>query len=752
MFLSKASTKRPIAMTCLLLALIGMGINSYRKMSIENIPAIDIPYVVVVTTWVGASPEDIEKNVSKHIEDAVSAIDGLKHIESSSLENVSQVVLEFNLSTDVDVAAQDVREKVDAVLSQLPAEADRPYIQKVNINATAVANIFLTGDLPLDDLYDYADNAIADRFASVPGVGEVQVIGGNEREVWVELDRAKLAASGLTTQDVSAALRAGVLSIPGGNLRDHGSEFAVRFDAEYDAIADIADLLVADRDGVRLRIGDLGTVRQASEEVRQRAILDGRPGVILKVVKKAEGNVVQLVKEVRKRYERICEELPGGMELVWVNDEAEFITESFDSTVESIGQAILICAAILLLFLMNLRTTIVVAVAMPVTIFIGIFFMQLAGMTFNMVTLLAIGLSTGVLVSNSIVVLESIVTKLAGNPDRWQAAAEGTDDVAVAVMASAGTNVVVMFPIAMMTSMAGKMLTPFAVTTLIVNAASIFVSFTLTPILSALLLKPQVDPKNLGFWGLFAHRWQRGFRGLGVGYVRRFLKPLASRRWIVLPVVAGFVVLLFWTFGMSGQKLGFKMMDTADRGRIFIRVEAPTHYDLDATYARIDALQKRVAEFVPDVQHMMVSVGKADSMSGQATEGVYMGQIEVFVKPKTERDWRVSDLLPKLREMLDEEPDLLISASEPSMMGGQNFDIEQNYSGDDLETLDAIALNVQASCRDLPDVGFLDTTVRDTKPELRVVPKRTVLADMGVSPALLGSIMRGNVNGIEAGS
>ena len=181
MFLANASTKRPIAISCLLIALIGLGLNAYRKLPIENMPAVDIPYVAILTTWVGASPEDIEKDVSKVIEDAVSGIDGLKHIESSSMENISLVILEFNLAVNVDVSAQDVREKLDFVLDDLPDDAERPAIMKININASPIANIFLSGDAPIDDLYDYADNVIADRFATVPGVGEVQVIGGNER-------------------------------------------------------------------------------------------------------------------------------------------------------------------------------------------------------------------------------------------------------------------------------------------------------------------------------------------------------------------------------------------------------------------------------------------------------------------------------------------------------------------------------------------------------------------------------------------
>ena len=747
MFLASASTKRPIAMSCLLIALIVLGLNSYRKLSIEDMPAVDIPYVAIVTTWVGASPEDVEKDVSKYIEDAVSGIDGLKHIESSSLENVSQVVLEFNMSVDVDTAAQDVREKLDPVLSKLPEDAERPVIQKINLNAKPIANIFLSGDAPIDDLYDYADNTIADRFATIPGVAEVQVIGGNEREVWVELDRAVLASAGLTTYDVTAALQGGILSLPGGRIRENGNEYSIRFDAEYQDVADIANLEVANHEGSRRRLGDLGTVRFATAEVRQRAILDGKQGIVLKIVKKAEGNIVSVVKESRKRFGEISQTLPGGMEMTWISDEAENIQASVDSAVSGVWQAVLLCAFILFAFLVNIRTTVVVAITMPVTILISLFFMQLAGQTLNTVTLLAIGLSTGVLVSNSIVVLENIVSKFETMDDHWEAARIGTSEMTVAVLASAGTNVIVMLPIAMMSSMVGRILAPFAIATLIVNAASILVSFTLTPILCALLMQPASQRKNNAFTR-FGKRWDSGFQSFAVRYTNG-LRRIARSRFFSALFVLGFVVLFFGTMKFNGSKLGFTFFETADNGRIFIRVETPPYYDLEKTISRLEGIQARLMNF-SDLQHVLTTAGKAESQSGQASEGVYMGQIELFFKPKTERSWQIIDRISEIRALLRDETDCIVSASLPGKMGGQNFQIDQNLCGDDLETLDRAALAIQSAALALPGVDQLETTVRDTKPEIRIQPKRAVLSDLGMPASLLGSIVRANVDGIEA--
>ena len=749
MFLANASTQRPIAMGCLLIALVVLGLNSYRKLSIEDMPAVDIPYVTIVTAWVGASPEDVEKDVSKFIEDAVSGIDGLKHVESSSLENVSQVVLEFNLSVDLDAAAQDVREKLDSILSKLPDDAERPVIQKINLNAKPIANVFLSGDAPIDELYDYADNVVADRFATIPGVAEVQVVGGNEREVWVELDRDVLASAGLTAADVAAALQGGILSLPGGRIRERGNEFSIRFDAEYQDVAEIADLEVANRDGSRRRIGDLGSVRMATAEVRQRAILDGKQGIVLKIVKKAEGNIVSVVGESRRRFEEIRESLPGGMDLVWISDEAENIQASVDSAVSGVWQAVLLCAFILFVFLVNLRTTVIVAITMPVTILIGLFFMQLAGQSLNTVTLLAIGLSTGVLVSNSIVVLENVVSKFETMDDHWSAAGQGASEVAVAVLASAGTNVIVMLPIAMMSSLVGRILAPFAVATLIVNASSIFVSFTLTPILCALLLQPAGRRKDNAL-ARFGKRWDAGFQSFAVRYANA-LRRIARSRFFAAAFVLGFVALFFATFKINGPRLGFTFFETADNGRVFVRVETPPYYDLDQTVARIEAIQARLMDF-SDIQHVLAIAGKAESQSGQASEGVYMGQIELFFMPKTLRKWKIVDRIEEIRSLLRDETDCIVSASLPGKMGGQNFQIDQNLSGDDLETLDRAALAIQSVALSLPGVSMLDTTVRDSKPEIRVLPKRAVLSDLGMHPSLLGSIVRANVEGIEAAS
>lgn len=762
MFLTTAATKRPVATSALLLALALLGLNSYRKLSLENLPSVDVPYVTVTTVWPGASPEDVEKDVSKRIEDAVSGVEGLKHTYSTSFENAGNTIIEFAIGTDVDVAAQDVREKIDAVVGDLPAGCERPAIAKLDINAAPIATMFLRGGLSADDLYWEAVNRVHDRLASVKGVADVQVIGGEEREVWIELDRDALAAAGLTAAQVAQAVGRGVLSVPGGRVREAGSELAVRFDAEYHSVDEIGSLQVAGADGARRYLRDLGTVRLATEEPRQRAFLDGVPGVTVKVVKKSDGNTVETVRELKRRVEDIRRELPPGAELLWLQDDAQIVQANVDNTIADIGSSVLLCAVILFAFLVNLRSTFVVAVTMPVTIVISLFFLQLCGLTLNLSTLLAMGLSAGILVSNSIVVLESVVRRFGAKgggslppstPDaraeRWAAAREGAAEQTVAILASAGTNVVVMLPIAMMSSLMGKFFVPFATATLIVNAVSIFVSFTLTPMLCALVMKPEAEQTGrLARWG---RAWEASLVRWGGAY-GAWLRRLGARRGARAAAALGFLALLGASLAFGTRGLGFALLENDDWGRAFIRLEFPDYYDLSRTQEATLAIARRIGED-PDAVSVLATPGRADAIGGQASEGVYLAQIEVVYKPSGERTGRgIDEILEDLRAQLREVPDLIATVTMPSYVHGMSSTIEYNLKGPDLAVLTEKAQRLQALALALPGLAQLDTTARDDKPEVRIRPDRAILADMGLDAATVGAIVRAGVDGVEAAS
>ena len=743
MFLSDASTRRPVAISCLLIALVALGLNAYRKISLELLPQMDIPYVTVSTTWLGATPSDIEKDIAKRIEDAVAGVDGLKHIDTSCMENLCYISLEFNLDVDVDTAAVDVREKIDTVIDDLPTDADRPIIQKIDINATAVANVFLTGSADVDDMYDYADNELGDQFAALGGVSEVTLVGGNEREVHVEIDREKLAEANLTTGQLVEKLQAEILNLPSGRVREKGMEFSVRFDAEYDAVEDIASLEVANNNGQRITLADLGRVFMSTEEVRQRATLNGKPGVLLKIVKKSEANTVKVVKLIRERFEELSQEMPEGMEMVWVSDDASIVSSMVQGGMSDIISSIVLCAIILILFLANIRTAVVAGVAMPLTVIISLFFIFLTRNSLNTATLLALGLSTGVLVSNSIVVLQSIVKRFPDFDSPWEAARVGTADVAVAVLASAGTNVVVMIPISMMSSIVGLFFRPFAVTTLIINLASIFISFTLTPILCALFMKKKDSGLSKAFENLVVGIQQ----GLAEMYAN-FVEFLSRSKILTVVIVLVCLVLLLQSLSLV-NKIGFIFTEELDLARVCVKVEYPTYYNLEKTTERITAIEKKLSG-LSDMDYSMVTIGKVDGDIKQATEGVFLGQIQLFFKDKTQRKWSLFDRLDEIRELVKDETDCIITISILNAMGNQQLPLNIIVMGTDLEQLDKIGLRAQEVLDVDPNITTTDTSVRDGKEEIKITPKRAIMSDYGLTAQELGYCLLANIDGIKA--
>jgi len=748
MALSDASLRRPVATSCLIIGLTLLGLNAYRKMGIELMPKADVPYITVTTVYPGASPEQIETDVAKRIEDQIVTLDGLKHVNSACMENVCQTLLEFELGVDVDIAATDVREKLDLIRADFPEDVVDPKILKFDFNAKPIINLALTGDVPLDELYDYADNTLRDRITVISGVANVELIGGAKREVHVLLDRERLAARGLSSMNVVEALRQAVRTIPSGRVTDNGREYAVKFDAEYQEVPEIGTLEVAGEGGQRCYLRDIGRVVMTTEELRQKAAIDGRPGVYIKVVKKAEANAVKVVDRVRTAMADLNRQLPGGMELVWVSDDGRFIEASVESAWSNVGQGILLTAAILFFFLYNVRATLVVAITMPLTIIIGLFFMQLAGYTLNTSTLISIGLSVGILVTNSIVVLEAVVSRLKETGDPKEAARLGAQEVTVAVAASAGTNIVVLFPIAMMGSMVGLFMRPLAWTMLIMTAVSLFISFTLTPILCSVLLKPAPARRK----GL-VYRMEAGFNRFldrTVGGYRRILSFNEKHRVAALAVLVVTILLFVQAMSLAG-KVGFGFAPNTDQAQVFVKLEYPTSYDLDRTVQRVRLVEERLKD-VPELRHVLSAVGKVEGVIGQSTQGVYLAQLLLTFSERDEREMTIHEIQAEVRKRLTNYPECIVTVTQPAIVGGQNQDIELQIAGDELSTLDRLAVQTQNQAGRIPGIKDIDTTVRAGKPELAVVPKRAVLADLNIPAVALGLALRANLEGLEAGT
>ena len=356
MFLADASVKRPIAMSVLIIMLSFLGVMSLRTLGNDLLPTVDVPYVTISVVYSGASPDELETSVTRKIEDAISQVEGIKHISSTCLNNFTQVLIEFELDRDVDVAATDVREKVDLILDELPEDAEAPEILKYDINATPVVTLALKGDLPLDELYDYADDKLSDRFSSLAGVASVDLIGGMEREVIVEVDRDKLAGRGLAMANVVQALGQGNVKIPMGQIDDGAREISLTFDGEPDEIEGLGDLQVGVSQGRRVYLRDVATFAFGTERKTSLSFHDGDPCVTMKVTKKGDANGTLVVAEVARVVAELKDSLPGGMELVWFRDDGTYINATVSDGFLSVWQGVLLTGIVLLIFLADVRT------------------------------------------------------------------------------------------------------------------------------------------------------------------------------------------------------------------------------------------------------------------------------------------------------------------------------------------------------------------------------------------------------------
>ena len=747
MFFSKFSIKRPIAITSILIVFLLLGINSYRKLGLNNMPDIDIPYITITTIYPGASPEELEVNVAKKIEDGISTLDGLKNISSVCVENMSQIVLEFQLDVSTDVAAADVREKVDLVLNDLPKDAETPEIRKFDPNAKPIITLLLTGDLPIDHLYDYADETLSDKLSSISGVGEVEVTGGEELEVHVVLNKRKIISHDLTVADIINKLNKNNVKIPAGTITHGRQEFSVMFDSEFHDLKDISDFEIGKVRGRRVYLRDIASIKMISKKNRTKAFYDGKPAVNLKIVKKGEANTVKVVNRIKKAVMAIqnSNTLPSGMKLIWFIDDGDFIEASVMDAWYSICIGILLTAFILFAFLHELRSVFIVVLSMPASIIITFIIMKYFNYTFNNSTLLALGTSIGVLVTNSIVVIESISRRLK-NMDSKLAADKGTSDVVMPVLASALTNVVVFVPIAMMSSLVGRFFIPFAVTITGATLVSLFISFSMTPMLSSIFLKKSEKKKHFILFDLYTKYWNKSYDYIENLYAE-ILRKLCSVSLLVITVV---VLLCLGVVVFVIPKVGTSFFPDADRGEFIIKVEYPTDYNLATTTKQLLEADMKIRK-LPEVLGTSVVAGKVQGVLGQVSQGVYLGEITVKTLSKNNRETDMLEMRKVLRDIFKNESDCIVTVNIPSAIGGSSSTLEMEISGNNFNELNRLITESYNIAVESGLAVDIDTNIRAGKPELRIVPNRAILQDMNIDTSFLGTIIRGNIEGIKAG-
>ena len=754
MSIAGISIRRPLMMIMCILAVAMFGVVVFLRLPVDKMPDMELPYITVQAIYPGAGPDQIELNVVKPIEEQVSTIGGLKHVTSYCLESGAFLLLEFISGTNPDIASIEVKDKIDQILYTLPEDLEKPIISKHNPNDLPVVILSVTAPVTPDKLRRYVDNEIKDRFSQINGVAKVDVIGGREREIIVNLDPEKLAAHNLTIFQVAALLKAQNTTIPGGFVTSENREYSVKVSGEYCSLDEIRETQIpvfkqygTVSENYKVRIKDIATVEDSYKELREFARYQGKESVQISITKNSDANVVKTADMVMAKVEEIKPLLPQGFSIDVIENSSDFTKDTVTDTYSNIITGIILTALILLLFLFDWRTTLIAAITMPLSLIMGMVGISAAGLSLNTITLMSMTVSIGLLVTNSIVVIENIVRHRNDGKNIRKAAEEGTNEIFMAVLASTLTNLAVFIPIATTSGIIGSAFKALGLTIVSVTIASIFLSFTLTPLLASRMLKQKDNGKPTARSLNFVDHL---LSGLDSRY-RKLLNRLLSNKVAQFSVVIS-IILVFWaTLQFLTPKLGSEFVPKIDEGIISISIELPPGTPIEITKKRILAVEEQM-KTLPD----LISISSSIGGSGLNT-GVQYGEVRLQFTPETQRDESVYEKINKIRPMLSDIPDAKISVSSVGGLAGENegADMTIEVKGVEMNKVIALSNQVLDIVSNTPDLTDINSSWKGDKPEISIVPIRERLEHYGLSPNLsqattiqmLGGLVRYNITG-----
>jgi hydrophobic/amphiphilic exporter-1 (mainly G- bacteria), HAE1 family len=737
--LAQLCVRRPVFATMLILSLVVVGIFSYFSLGVDLFPKVDIPAVAVVVSDPGASPQEIETEITKRVEDAVNTISQIDELRSTSSEGQSLVVISFDLSKNGDVAAQEVQNKVNLIVPDLPQSARPPVVEKFDPDATPVVQIAVSAPRSQRDITLIADKQIKQKLQNAKGVGQISLIGGARREVHVLVDPVKLRAYNLTVTDVFNALRQQNLEMPGGSLMAGAEEFTVRTTGRVTDPAQFNQITVATRNGHVVKVGDIGYAEDSYEEPRSAGRLDGVPAVTLVVSKQSGENTVATADEVKQRLKEISAALPKDVRAEVISDQSVFIKASVESLREHLIEGSILASIIIFLFLANIRTTLIAAVAIPTSIISAFALMAAMGFTLNQITMLALILMVGIVIDDAIIVLENIYRFVEEKKmPPMQAAVQGTREIGLAVMATTLSLLAVFLPVGFMGGIVGRFMSAFGFTSAFAIAVSLLVSFTLTPMLCSRFVKPPEESAG-------RHRSKESFifRHLDTHYTRVLEWSMVHRRAVVAASALAIlsIVPLF-------KFVGKNFLPNDDESQFNIHVRTPEGTSLAATTNLAERIAHGIRE-LPGVAHTLMTAG------GGPDKSVNNALIYVRLAEPGLRSLSQQELMQRTRALMKTYPREIHTGVElVNAVGGNdsNADIQYSIQGPDLERLAAYSDQMLARMRTVPTLADVDTTLRSGKPEVRVEIDRPRAADLGVSVADIEQALNTLVAGQVASS
>ncbi len=717
--------KRSVTTLTLTGAIIIFGLFGFRSMGVDLFPEIDLPVVSVYTILPGASPDVVDENVTAVIEEQISTISGIETLTSQSFEGASQIIVQFDLNKDVNVAATEVQDKVNLARQQLPNDVEDPIISKVDLNAQPIVWVSVSGSVDYNFLADYADRVVKEQLQSVSGVGDVQLGGLRERTVRIWVDPEKVESYDLTTTDIVRAIQSNHIELPGGRIEQADEEFTIKVKGEFESVEALQNLVLKESNGGVVYLSDVAEVQDGSADYRNIAHFNGIPTIGLGVAKQSGTNTVEVAQAIKERVEEIKQITPEGVEIQVASDNSVFIENSMVGVQFDLFFGILMTALIMYIFLRNIRATFISVVSIPVSLLGGLIIMYFLDFTVNNLTMLGLSLAVGLVIDDTIVVLENVFRHVEEGKDPVTASSEGTKEVGLAVVAAGSTIIAVFLPVAFMQGIIGRFFFQFGLTVALTVIVSVLVSITLTPYLTSRLLKKEQD-QNSRFYKMM----ERFFVRMEWGY-RSVLQWATVRRGRVM-----FFAFLAFAGGIAiAPFLGAEFATEADQSKFMIRYELPTGTSIDRTNRRLYAMEDLVFSY-PEVQSVFSTAGTG--ASGSVNQGVLI----VTLVSQKERNASQFDVMDRAREEFTERfPDMITTVSVMSGVGGggRTADVQYYILGPTTEEVGEVSNRVVQRLQDMDEFISVDTDLRLTKPEINVNINRDLATDLGVNVQSLSS-------------
>lgn len=739
MNLAELSIKRPVFITMVTVALIVMGFLGLSRMKMELFPKVDFPIVVVNTVYPGAGPEQVETQVTAIIEESVNSISGIRHITSTSQEGFSQIVIQFQLEVQSVTASQDVREKVALIKNKLPKDVEDPIVLRVDQGAAPIMSMVVSSDkMDQQTLTEYVKRQVKPRFETANGVGQVDLLGGSARQFNVKVDLAKLNSFGISMSDLAMKIQSGNLEFPGGRINEGKRELLVRTAGRFKSAEDMGKLVIKNAGTKLVRLSDVAIVEDGVVEQRTYSSYNGQPAIGINVIKQSDANTVEAATEGNKILAEIKPALErDGVKIDLVDDSSTYIKNSVHAVEEDIVVGGLLAVIIIFFFLANGASTLISALAIPTSIVATFGFMHLFGFTLNFMTLLALSLAVGILIDDAIVVIENIYRHLDHGEGRVKAAISASKEIALAVMATTFSLVAVFFPVATMQGIVGRFFFPFGITVSVAVLVSLFVAFTLTPMLSSRLLGKEVHltKDSAWYWKPFFY-FNAVFDWLNVKYHGTLKWALHHKILTMLIATAAFIGGL-----ASAAWLGVEFMPNQDQGKFTVTVKAPPGTSIEETIAKIREVEAKLKTY-PEVVNMFTTIGSQ-------SQPVNVGSILVLLKPKAERNIDVFNMLFKLRNEIKDVTGVALWFGLPSNVGPPQKMMQISIQGPDIEVSKKLADKVMGLFRQTPGLVDLETSYEENKPEVQIRLKRDAASNAGVDVSLVAQTVQQMIDGVK---